>query len=299
MNMLPIELVLRVMDLAIVAGCKFLSQIGIGFLIIFIAVEFIKAGIEATSGRGFSVDKVLYLYLFMAVFYAAYPTLQAVLKDYAFSACRYIYSEFGVLNMSIEPSIKIFNHVWDNLNTSPFVAVITASLRILGCIIVYAISFVIALITMIVVDIVVLGAFFSFEVLLAAGPFFIPFFMSSNMSHLRKQWVNNLLMYCLQFPIIAMVLQLIKTLNYQVAFKLFVQNVIGKSQVSYFYTVLFIPLLGLGLLWQALNITKMLFPPSGGFVGTSIGAPVMAAATYTAHTVTKVATKAAMKAAVG
>jgi hypothetical protein len=291
--MLPINKILAIIQEEVFLGCEFLSKIGMAFLVMFIVVELIKGGIEATSGRGFSLDKTLYLYLFLAILYAFYPKLQFELKKYAYEFCEAIYKDFGSLNFSVNPTFEIFTHIWDSIKASPFKAILTLPITLLGTVLIYVFSFVVALLSMIAIDIVVLGAFLGFEITLAAGPFFIPFLMSSDMSHIAKQWVNNILMYCVQFPLIALVLKLVERLNTEVAQKIFYEQFVGKNQFLDAYVVVFTPLLGLGLLWQALNLSKMLFPPSGGFLGTSIGAPVAAGAAYVLNKVEKGIEKAA------
>lgn len=291
--MLPIEEILEIMQHEVFLGCEFLSKIGMAFLLMFVVVELIKGGIEATSGRGFSLDKTLYLYLFLAILYAFYPQLQLELKKYAYEFCRIIYDDFGSMNFSVKPSFRIFTYIWDSIKANPFKALLTISLTLLGTVLIYVFSFLVALLSMIAIDIVVLGAFLGFEITLAAGPFFIPFLMSSDMSHIAKQWVNNILMYCVQFPLIALVLNMIEALNKVITEKVFLENFLGENQFLDAYVVVFMPLLGLGLLWQTLNLSKMLFPPSGGFLGTNIGAPVAAGAAYVLNKVEKGIEKAA------
>jgi type IV secretory pathway VirB6-like protein len=284
--MLPINNILEIIQKEIFSGCDFLSKIGMAFFLMFIAVEFIKAAIEATSGRGFTIDKILYLYLFMAVFYWVFPALQSVLKDYAYEGCSYIYEEFGGLTMPIKPSWKMFITLFKTCMTD-VVGLLLAPFTLVAIIFVLAFSFFVGLLAMIAMDIIVISAFLSFEIIIAAAPFFIPFFMSGEFSHIGKQWVNNILMCLMQLVLLAIVLKLVNEIN-AFASDYFIKQVIGKHFFWDMYTVLFIPLLGLGLTWQSLNLTKMLFPPSGGFVGTAVGAPIAGAVGYTAHTVTRV-----------
>ena len=286
--MLPIEGILDVIQREIFAGCEFLSNVGMAFFVMFIAVEFIKSAIDATSGRGFTIDKILYLYLFMAVFYAAFPFLQDVLKDYAYEGCKLIYDKFGGLTLPIKPSLKMFGTLLKTILTD-IIGLLLAPLTIAAVMFVLAFSLLIGLLAMIAIDIIVVSAFLSFEIIVAAAPFFIPFFISGELSHIGKQWVNNVLMCLMQLVLLAIVLKLVNELN-DFATEYFTQRVIKKHYFWDLYTVLFIPLLGLGLTWQSLNLTKMLFPPSGGFVGTAIGTPIVGAVGYTAHTVTRVVT---------
>jgi hypothetical protein len=284
--MLPMEEILKVIQKEIFSGCEVLSKIGLSLFVMFIAIEFIKAAIETTSGRGFTLDKILYLYLFMAVLYAGFPYLQQVLKDYAYEGCKLIYEEFGGVTLPIKPSWKMLGAFFKSFATNPF-ALVTAPLTMIITIFVFAVSLFIALVAMIFIDVIVISAFLSFEIVVAAGLFFIPFFMSGELSHIGKQWVNNILMCLVQLVLLAVVLKLVDALNV-FATDFFIKNILGKRYLWHVYTVLFIPFLGLGLIWQSLNLTKMLFPPSGGFVGTAIGTPFIGAVSYTAHTVTRV-----------
>jgi hypothetical protein len=129
----------------------------------------------------------------------------------------------------------------------------------------------------------------SFEIIIAAAPFFIPFFMSGEVGHIGKQWVNNILMSMMQLAMLSVVLEMIARLN-EFAVEYYSAHTIGKGILKDMYVILFIPLLGLGLTWQALSLAKMMFPPSGGFVGTAIGAPIAAAVGYVGHTATRVVT---------
>ena len=89
---------------------------------------------------------------------------------------------------------------------------------------------------------------------------------------------------------ISIVLNIMEKLN-KFAFEYYFKHIIGKQGImGDIYMIIFIPLLGLGLAWQALSIAKMLFPPSGGFLGTAVGAPVAAAAGYVGHTAARVVT---------
>lgn len=286
--MLPIGNILKVIQDEIFSGCQVLSKIGMSLFVMFIAIEFIKAAIETTSGRGFTIDKILYLYLFMAVLYAGFPYLQDVIKDYAYEGCKQIYEGFGGFSMPIKPSLKMVWVFLKSLVTNPF-GLITAPFTIIIAVIVFAVSILIALVAMIFMDVIVISAFLSFEIVVAAGLFFIPFFMSGELSHIGKQWVNNILMCLVQIVLLAIVLKLVDALN-DFATEFFIINILDKRYLWHVYTVLFIPLLGLGLMWQSLNLTKMLFPPSGGFVGTAIGGPFIGAVGYTAHTVKKMFT---------
>jgi len=286
--MLPINDILDVIQQEIFSGCAFLSKIGLAFLLLFIALEFIKGGIDATSGRGFTLDKTLYLYLFLAVVYSLYPQLQAELKTYGYRFCEYIYKNFGHLNVSVTPTLKIFQYLWAAYLANPFKTLLLLPVTILGSVLIFILAVLVAILSMIATDIVVLTAFLGFEFTLACVPFFIPFFMSGEMNHIAKQWVNNILMYCVEFPLIALVLRLVERLNEEVVNEVFLEDFIGKNQILDIYVVIFIPLLGLGMIWQAVAISKMLFPPSGGFISSSsIGAPVVAATAYTVRTVTK------------
>jgi len=292
--MLPMKNILDIIQRVTFTGCDFLSKIGMSIFVMLLAVEFIKAAIDATSGRGFHVDKILYLYLFMAIFYAAFPTLQAVLKDYAYGGCRLIYAKFGVLNLPIKYSAERFvKSFLAACTTNPILLVASIGLLPITALLIIALlifSFLIAMVTAISIDVIIISAFLAFEIVIAAAPFFIPFFMSGELSHLGKQWVNNVLMHCVQLPLLAMILKLVNALNTEVAEAYLFDEVIGKLKFWQLYEVIFIPLLGLGMIWQALSLAKMLFPPSGGFVGTAIGTPVAGAIGYTAHTFTRVIT---------
>ena len=291
---MDITKILDIIQREVFISCDFLSKIGMSIFVMLIAVEFIKAAIDATSGRGFHIDKILYLYLFMAVFYAFFPTLQAVLKQYAYEGCKLIYKEFGVLNMPIKISLSGLRKAFETAClTSPGMFVMSFLLlpiTIQIVLFVFVFSFLIAMITVISIDVIIISAFLAFEIVIAAAPFFIPFFMSGEVSHIGKQWVNNVLMHCVQLPILAMILKLVNALNKEVAHDYLYNEVIGKLKFWQLYEVVFIPLLGLGMIWQAMNLAKMLFPPSGGFVGTAIGTPVAGAIGYTAHAVTRLLT---------
>jgi type IV secretory pathway VirB6-like protein len=142
----------------------------------------------------------------------------------------------------------------------------------------------VAIFVSIVIDIVIISAFLGFEIIIAAAPFFIPFFMSGETKHIGRQWMNNILMCLMQLVMISIVLKMMAELN-KFAFEYYFKHLIGKQGIlGDIYMIIFIPLLGLGLVWQSLSMAKMLFPPSGGFVGTAVGAPVAAAVGYVGHT---------------
>ncbi|MCK4765263.1 MAG: type IV secretion system protein, partial [Candidatus Aminicenantes bacterium] len=234
--MLPIKEILAVIQEEIMLGCHFLSKIGLAFFVMFIAVEFIKSGIEASSGRGFNLDKKLYLYVFLAILYAAYPELTWELKKYGYTFCEYIYSNFGRINISIEPSTKLFSELWSSIKINPFVGIVTLPFKLIGMGIAYILAYLISIIAFIVVDVIVLAVYMGFELVVAVGPFFIPFFMSEELRHIGKQWMNNIFMYLLQFPLIALVLRLVDELNV-IAEKVFYQNFIGQSMIEDLYVV--------------------------------------------------------------
>ena len=293
--MMPIKTIMDVIQSGIFEGCKFLSNIGLSIFVMFIAIEFIKAAIDATSGRGFHLDKILYLYLFMAVFYATFPTLQAVLKNYAYEGCKQIYDQFGVLNLAVKPSFSKFGMaVVKGMMTNPLMFVgqiimLPFNIIVYANMVVY--SLIIGVITLMVIDVIVVSVFLTFEIVIAAAPFFIPFFMSKEVNHIGKQWLNNILMHCMQLPLLAVILKLGSDINSQVTEKFLYENVITKLQFWKIVNIMFVPLLVLGMIWQALNLTKMLFPPSGGFIGTAIGAPIAGAVGYTVHSVQSIATR--------
>jgi hypothetical protein len=291
--MLPMKSILIIIQDEIFTGCAILAKIGAAFFIMFIAVEFIKGGIEATSGRGFTLDKILYLYLFLAILYTVYPHLQAILKDYAYDACIFIYDKFGGVTLPIKPSLSLFLKIFKSYVLNP-IGLLLAPITVAVAMFVIVVSMLISLLAMIAIDVIVISAFLSFEIVVAAGLFFIPFFMSGELNHIGKQWLNNMLMCSIQLPVLAIVLKLVDALN-SFAVDYFLKNVLGKHYIWDTYGILFIPLLGLGLIWQSLNLTKMLFPPSGGFVGTGIGTPVVGAVSYTLHTAASVGIRAITK----
>ena len=282
------ENILTIIQTEVFTGCKFLSKIGLSIFVMLMAVEFIKAAIDATSGRGFHIDKILYLYLFMAVLYMFLPELQAVLKKYAYEGCRQIYADFGGKSLPVKPA-SLFYGMSHKMHMTGMGGGILALFASAKNVLVLLFSLLIALIVAIVIDILIISTFLSFEIIIAAAPFFIPFFMSGETKHIGRQWMNNILMALMQLVMLSVVLEMIAKLN-EFAVTYYSEHTIGKGVVKDLYTILFIPLLGLGLTWQALNITKSLFPPSGGFVGTAVGAPVAAAAGYVGHTAARVVT---------
>jgi hypothetical protein len=286
--MLPMKDILTIIQTEIFTGCDFLSKIGMSIFVLLIAVEFIKAAIDATSGRGFNVDKILYLYLFMAVFYMFLPELQAVLKKYAYDGCTLIYADFGGKSLPVKPA-SLFYGMSHKMYMSGMGGAILQMFASVKNVLVLIFSLLIALIVSIVIDILIISTFLSFEIIIAAAPFFIPFFMSGEVGHIGKQWVNNILMSMMQLAMLSVVLEMIARLN-EFAVEYYSAHTIGKGILKDMYVILFIPLLGLGLTWQALSLAKMMFPPSGGFVGTAIGAPVAAAVGYAGHTAARVVT---------
>lgn len=285
--MLPMKNILDIIQRVTFEGCDFLSKIGMSIFVMLIAIEFIKAAIDATSGRGFHIDKILYLYLFMAVFYAAFPFLQEALKQYAYDGCRLIYEKFGDKSFIVKPSTAVYSASIQAYLVAPFGAIIQAY-KIALTLLIFVFAFLVATFASIVIDIVILSSFLTFEIVIASAPFFIPFFMSGETKHIGRQWMNNVLMCLLQLTMISIVLKMIEELN-KFAYEYYFENLAGKLTIpGDIYMILFIPLLGLGLVWQAIRFSTMLFPPSGGFVGTAIGAPIAGAVGYAGHTVTRV-----------
>lgn len=186
---------------------SYMVSLATALLGIFLMVEILKEAIDLASGRGFHLDKKLIMMLVAGIGVAA--GFQSFARGIYNLMYEYMSKEIHIISVIDEKlmkQVKIFfktclNASMNFLNPS---GMIGESLTYLGVLI----GFMAIIAAIILIDVMILGAFVGLAFTLHAGPVFVVFLGLEETRSWFFTWLANLLSYFVQFFFMSMAIKI-------------------------------------------------------------------------------------------
>lgn len=240
----------------------------LGFLL---ALEFMEEAFDLASGRGFKLDKRLLKWMFCAVFIVGYPGLANAIWS----------SALGLGSQAIDGFTNIKQSILDQqaaaqqaLNIWYFKLGWIAAFKAIPWMICFGLGIVLMIIALIIIYIMLAGAFASLAFVIVLGPFFIPFMMNDATRSIFINWISNIISYLVMIPMLGWAISISVNIFFDAANKTML-SFTGTPGFSHLLTLLLGPLTCIGI---ALNVPKVVSSLIGGGGGGAGGAMVGAAA---------------------
>jgi type IV secretory pathway VirB6-like protein len=238
----------------------------VGFLL---ALELMEEAFDLATGRGFKLDKRLLTYMFCAVFIVGYP----ILADAIWS------SALGLGSKALDGFIQIKEQILTqteaamnamNAACSGFFGILSA-IKALPSLICFGIGVLFMIIALIVIYIMLAGAFASLAFVIVLGPFFIPFILNPATRGMFISWVSNVISYLIMIPMLGWAISITVSIFFDAATKTML-SFSGKPGFSHLLTLLLGPLTCIGIAMNVPKVVSSLIGGGGGAGGAMMGA---------------------------
>ena len=263
---------------------EFFQALGLSMLGLIIVIELIKSAWDLATGSGWHFSRTLLHMIVLGVILSTYVVICKEL--WIFGGLQTIAAvndggktfDFTVADIGRD-SLKtlealIMSFTVQNMSSSwmgPLSIIGPAFLKMAFAVILFPIVGILLILINIVVYLIIFGHFIGFLVLLLSGFVFIPFLLSSDLRQVFITWLNNLIVYIVTFLSFRLAITICAFLNsYQR--HIFVEEFLRNSEAAYVFTLLFIPLAQLLVMWKVPSMVRSIIGYGGGAGGGEFAA---------------------------
>lgn len=263
---------------------EFFQALGLTLLGLIIVVELLKSAWDLATGSGWHFSRTLLHMLVLGVILSTYVVICKEL--WVFGGLQTVAAvneggrsfDFAVGDIGRD-SLKtlealVMSFSVQNMSNSwmgPIAMVGPPLLKTAFAVILFPIVGIMLVLINIVVYLIIFGHFIGFLVLLLSGFVFIPFMLSSDLRQIFITWLNSLIVYLVTFLSFRLAVMICAFLNsYQR--RIFVEEFLQNSEAAYVFTLLFIPLAQLLVMWKVPAMVRSIIGYGAGAGGGEFAA---------------------------
>jgi type IV secretory pathway VirB6-like protein len=236
---------------------------GYAIISFLLALELLSQAFDLATGRGFKLDKILVTCLFAAAFVTLYPQLANGVWSAATSMGKECINGFSDIKQNILDQQK---------SAAQAMAIQSASYGIFGAIkalpfmIMFGMGIIVMMLALLVIYVMLAGAFASLAFVLVLGPIFISFFLHPVTRGLFMNWVGATISFLLTIPMLGWAIAITVNIFFKSA-NTAMLSFTGSQGPSQLLTLLVGPITCIGIAFHVPKIAQSLIGGSGGSGG--------------------------------
>ena len=239
---------------------------GYSILAFLLALELMTQAFDLAAGRGFKLDKILVTWLFAAAFITLYS---GRLDDAIWSAAQAMGQECINGFTDIKESILLQQQAAGQAMAIAFGGSIISAIKGLPFMIMFGMGILVMMLALLVIYVMLAGAFASLAFVIVLGPIFIPFLLHPVTRGLFMNWVGALLSFLLTIPMLGWAIRITVNVFFDAA-NTTMLSFTGSSGPSHLLTLLVGPITCIGIAFHVPKIAQSLIGGSGGSGGDAV-----------------------------
>ena len=238
---------------------------GGAILTFLLALEIMGEAFDLSTGRGFKLDKRLVTWVFCAAFIGAYPQVANGIWSAATALGAQCFDGFtdikqNILNQQEMASRAIAMNMMGG---------ILAVVRAIPAMIMFGLGILLMMVALMIIYVMLAGAFAALAFVIVLGPVFIPFMLNSITRGLFMHWVSSILSFFLMIPMYGWAITITVNIFFDAA-NTTMLSFTGMPNGSHLLTLILGPFTCIGIAMHVPKIAHSLLGGSGGAGGDMI-----------------------------
>ena len=266
MNWQGLEQIISIIHQVIWGYIGSVQVTGYSILVFLLALELLSQAFDLASGRGFKLDKILLNWLFAAAFITLYPQLADGIWSAAISMGTECINGFA----NIKSSILEQQQAAGQAMALSFGGGIISTLKAIPFMLMFGMGILIMILALLIIYVMLAGAFASLAFVLILGPMFIPFLLHPVTKGLFMNWVGATVSFLITIPMLGWAIQITVNIFFDAA-NTTMLSFAGSQGPSQLLTLLVGPITCIGIAMHVPKIAQSLIGGSGGSGGDAAG----------------------------
>jgi type IV secretory pathway VirB6-like protein len=236
---------------------------GYAIISFLLALELLSQAFDLATGRGFKLDKILVTCLFAAAFVTLYPRLANGVWSAANSMGQECINGFSDIKQNILEQQKSAAYAMALQSAS---GGIFGAIKAIPYMIMFGLGIIIMMLALLVIYVMLAGAFASLAFVLVLGPIFISFILHPVTRGLFMNWVGATMSFLLTIPMLGWAIAITVNIFFKSA-NTAMLSFTGSEGPSQLLSLLVGPITCIGIAFHVPKIAQSLIGGSGGSGG--------------------------------